>query len=126
MDHRKALIKFVQLKNKIIEEYAGLNYVNKKDIDGIKKWNKQDCKRVYDQLQYEINVCEQEGLAEATCIWCIKYVVGHNRDGSYAMHHGRCGNENSLYRRYDTKEVINLLSNNVYKEIFKKALKYHG
>ncbi len=135
MNDKEKLIKFIQLKNEIIEKETDLKYITQIDIDIINKWNDNICKRIYTDLTRAINDLGEKGLTENTCIWCIKDYIDHNNIISnikylecistcygceYKTQHGKCDESDSLYQKYAVDKVVNLLTNEVYKDMLKK------
>ncbi len=119
MDVKEKLIKFIQLKNEIIEKETGLKYIVQEDIDDIKKWNEKECNNVYDDLDFFIHSNSKvNGLTEYTCIWCFKHFGEKCEECDYGLRHGICRNDGSLFNKYKTKEVKALFTNEVYVELF--------
>ena len=120
MNCQKKLIKFVQMKNEIIEKETGIKYIEQEDIDDIKEWSEEDCTYAYNDLEFFINSCNADGLTEHTCIWCFKYLGKRCKECEYGLQHGICRKDNSLFNSYKTKEVKALLTNIVYKKMIEQ------
>ncbi len=126
MNYQEKLIKFVQLKNEIIEKESDIKYIVQEDIDIIKKWDNIICEKIYVELISEIKSFGRNGLADDTCIWCLKkYIESGCRgddcdDCEYKINHGECGDNGSSYIKYSNKKVETLLTNEVYKDMLKK------
>ena len=120
MKDKEKLIKFVQLKNEIIEKETGINYVTQKDIDDIKKWKKNEYEETYQILIENIDDDKTYGLGEATCIWCIKNNPLPCLDCEYGKKHGICFQAGSLYDNYRTDEMIKIFTNEVYQKLIQK------
>ena len=126
MNYQEKLIKFVQLKNEIIEKEIDIKYVNQEDIDNIKKWDNIICEEIYVELISAIKSFGRKGLNDDTCIWCIKKYIEYEyrREAcdncEYKINHGECGNNDSTYNKYSQDNVIKLLTNDVYRNMLKK------
>ena len=119
MTHQDKLIKFVKLKNEVIENETGIKYIKDADIEDIKTWDDSECEFVYVALVHNINHQNKHGLNRHTCIWCI---INNTDcyDCNYAKTNGACDEHGSLYRKYDTDEVVELLTNDKYKEMIRE------
>ena len=123
MNYQKKLIKFIQLKNEIIEKETGIKYIEQEDIDNIKKWDDIICKKIYINLTNSIINLRESGLSEDTCIWCIKNYLNRIYDCDnceYKIKHGLCDENESTYQKYAIDNVIKLLSNKVYQHMLKE------
>ena len=126
MKYQEKLIKFIQLKNEIIEKESDIKYIVQEDINNIKKWDNILCEKVYVDLISEIKSFGRRGLNDDTCIWCLKkYIETGWRDDEcdnceYKINHGECGDNGSSYIKYSTKNVELLLTNEVYKNMLKE------
>ena len=119
MTHQDKLIKFVKLKNEVIENETGIKYIKDADIENVKTWDETECKFVYEELLYNINNLHKHGLTRYTCIWCIIKDIDCC-DCNYGKINGMCNELDSLYREYDTDEVVELLTNDKYKEMIRE------
>ena len=119
MNYQEKIIKFVQLKNEIIEKETNIKYIDQEDIDDIKKWSEKECNNIYDDLQFYIystrNINE---LTEFTCIWCFKHFAEGCENCEYGIRHGICRKDESLFNSYKTEEVKALFTNEVYRKLF--------
>ena len=125
MINQEKLVKFVEMKNKIIKEKTGVTYITEEDIADIREWDEEVCKKVYDELCYWINGCEIEGLTTHTCIWCHYDDIANTTFDDcdkckYAKRHGMCYDLTSSYHKYGTPAAIQALSNKVYENMLKK------
>ena len=120
MNYQENLIKFVQLKNEIIETKTDLTYINQEDVDCIKQWPEKICKEVYQELETHIQYGNISGITDGTCIWCIENGNNSCYECEYGTRHGICNHIGSSYESYSTNERSKLFTNEVYKEIIKK------
>ena len=123
MTSQEKLIKFVELKDRIIKRETSINYIDKGDINEIKKWNRHKCKKVYEQLKLNIRALDIADFAVGVCPWCIdKSNIGIEKCKckicGYAKRHGDCINDSSsLFHKYYSRYTKGTLSNKVYKNM---------
>lgn len=120
MSDKEKLIKFVLLKNEIIEKETGIKYVEQEDIDDIQKWKEGECEEIYYELIQTISNDKTYGVGESTCIWCLKNNPLVCFDCEYGKKHGICFQAGSLYDSYRTDEVMKMFTNEIYKNIIQK------
>ncbi len=119
MTYKQKIIEFVKLKNAIIEDLTGVNYITLQDITDIQKWLEDSCERIYKRLEYVIFKESIHGVYTDACPWCIKYGV-HCYSCEYKTNHGRCGEKDSLFVKYKKPGVDTLFSNVTYRGILRK------
>ena len=95
MNDKERIIKFLQLKNAIIEKETGINYIVPADIADIEEWSDVYCRLAYGYMYYEIKHFQVYGLGYATCVWCILYKENGCDKCGYAQRHGICGDDDS-------------------------------
>ena len=114
--YKEKLVKFVKLKKKHIKKF-GFIYVDYKDYKNIRSWPEEICKEIYKKLVSEIVIANlAEGLSSFTCPWCIY----HNSVCDlcyYGKRYGVCAASYSAYKRYNTKEVKEYFTNEIYIDI---------
>ncbi len=120
MKHQEKLIKFIQLKNEIIEKETDLFYINQDDIDGLKRWPETLCIDVYQELIENIQFGKASGINDGTCIWCIENRNCNCYECEYGARHGICNHIGSLFDSYSTDTRETLLDNETYQHIIKK------
>lgn len=125
MTYQDKLIKFMWKKNDILKE-AGYDFgYMKLEIEkSMKKWDEEECKEIFDELELEIYEFQECGLVAETCPFCIKHTSKCD-NCEYGKINGGCGRENSVYEKYENIEfIINIiLSNTVYKKILRELEK---
>lgn len=122
MTYKEKLIKFVEAKDKIIKEKTGINYINDLDIQEIREWDEESCKKIYSSFTRNINTYFIHDLLIGTCPWCLKSTINNVHDCKicgYGKRHGMCDAEGSLFRDYNLKWEIGFITNDMYMEILK-------
>jgi len=118
--NKNRLIKFVRLKNDYIKNFTGIDYANDVDYENIRAWSERYCTGIYNQLSENIQKNNARGLSKYTCIWCIYRLSCLSCD--YAQEHGICSDDDtSLYNQYCSHELINSLTNDVYKNMIEQT-----
>ena len=123
MNNKEKIIKFLQLKNAIIERETGINYIVPADIEDIESWSDMQCNLTYEYMYYEITRQQVYGLGYATCVWCIFYKEDGCKDCGYGKRHKLCSDDDSLYNSYKTTKLTEILSNKVYLNILENIKK---
>ncbi len=129
MNAKNKLVKFVELKNKIVKKTTNMCYINDEDIEDIKRWNSEECKTTYKKLKNNIFKLEDiSGFAVGVCPWCISIPPNGTSlpcaKCGYGLRHGICDSKNSLYFKYRSKYIESMyitleepLSNRVYRDM---------
>ena len=105
MTYKEKIVKFLEIKNRIIYSTSNVRYINEEDIEDIKHWSEEDCKKTY---KYMIEVVNNDDAFEfypnsTTCPWCIYYhFINNNYDKcnecGYGRRHGICDEPYSKYK----------------------------
>jgi len=112
---RKKLIKYIELKTKLIKELFDIEYTNKDDIKEVKKWTEIKCNKIYEKIKDHIMIGHVESIGTWSCPWCIANNV-------------ICSNCNYYKRHEDDERCIckvsidphpSRLTNKMYKNIIK-------
>ena len=122
MTYKEKLIKFVKIKDKIIKEKTGINYINELDIQEIREWDEETCKKIYSRFTISINTYFVHDLSIGTCPWCLKSTVNdvHDcKDCEYGKRHGMCDDDGSLFSKYISKWEVGFITNDMYMKILK-------
>ena len=123
MNSTEKLVKFIEMKNEIIENKTSIKYINEKDIAEVREWSQDKCKKTYERLKYNIFKMMAFDISVTTCPWCLintkSYIKGCE-DCGYGKRHVVCYNNNSLYHKYVYKCSRSLFSNAVYRNMIKR------
>ena len=123
MNYKGRLVAFLTYKNEIIEEGAGVKYINREDITEVNGWDESECKQIYERLRHGIISLDAYGAFTNTCIWCMKHPKRCD-DCGYGNRHMKCVYKYSLYMRY-RHDAISLLDNYKYIDIIRKIEALH-
>ena len=121
--YQDRLLKFLELKNKIIENKTGIKYIDVNDIKDVKQWDEELCKTVYLRLLNSITCGGAQRLARETCLWCIVddlrniYELDKCIHCNYGLRHDICCNNGSLYNEYDIPKVRKSFTNRAYRDM---------
>ena len=128
MNNIEKLVKFVELKNKVVKKVTGINYANRDDIAEIKEWGEKKCEAVYGAIELSILTTDISNFAIGACPWCISipcfdYGTACEKCG-YGERNGICiNNVSSLFYKYNSKYIKGSLSNTVYRDMIKQINK---
>lgn len=124
MNNKEKIIKFLEMKNEIIEKEIHIKYIFEEDIQDVKSWSNKECNKVYTYITDAIYNEKVYGLGFATCPWCIIYKDRGCLYCGYCKRYGKCGDKDSLYNRYRSLHLIEeSLNNEAYSNILKKIEK---
>ena len=80
MTHNEKLVKFLELKHKVILEQSNLSCIDKQDMQSVLAWTEKDSEIVFKRIKKYIDLRIPRpwtlGLEVYTCPWCIyqKYI----------------------------------------------------
>ena len=123
ISYKERLVKFVKLKRAHIKKF-GFVYTDHKDYDDLRSWPEEKCREIYDIIVLKImGDFESRGLSYYTCPWCV-YYRSNCVSCYYGKRYGICATSKSAYEIYNTREVRESFTNEVYRGIIYKIINY--
>jgi len=108
MNAKEKLVHFLELKSDIIEIATGLIYASEEDIAEIRSWREEMCEKVVKELRRNENKTPNDATL---CPWCLEdylsdFSKNHCEGCEYAMRHGQCDKNSSLYKEITKSKPI--------------------
>jgi len=130
MPSKEKLIRFLKIKNSIVNKYSNLKYIDEKDIYEVENWTKNTYSQVYKHIVEHINYSVGAIPHAETCPWCVYYfdIKGYKNcsECKYGERNGVCSNPDSRYKKLVKAEVFVSLTKNKYIEIIDEIEKEYG
>jgi len=110
MTSREKIIKILIVKQNLIKQETGLDYIDKEDLAEVKAWSAKECKKIISEM---VNMFYEDNISDISiCPWCCLFYYADCRQCSYGKRHGKCYEQGTWY-----KNIIKALNHRSIYEI---------